>query len=122
MGGVSPIDMQVMITKSVEVAKQYGQEIHKSAVTQQNMAEDEKRLQEENTKKVHDRNSAERIYSTEDEDESSKHNGSSRNDSDKDLENQDEEITETKEESKKYDGVQGHFDIKIWNKYKWKEE
>ena len=49
MGGVSPIDMQVMITKSVEVAKQYGQEIHKSAVTQQNKAEDEARLQEENT-------------------------------------------------------------------------
>ena len=68
MGGVSPIDMQVMITKSVEVAKQYGQEIHKGVKAQQNAAEDEKRLQEESTKKVHDRNFSERIYGIDDED------------------------------------------------------
>jgi hypothetical protein len=114
MGGVSPVDMQVMITKSVEVAKQYGQEIHKSAVTQQNKAEDEARLQEENTKKVHDRNSAERIYSTEEDDGNSKGNRShdGNNKKDKDNESQ-EEQTETKDEKKRYEGVQGHFDIKI---------
>lgn len=112
MGGVSPIDMQVMITKSVEVAKQYGQEIHKSAVTQQNKAEDEARLQEENTKKVHDRNSPERIYSTEEEDENSKGNRSY-DGNDKKGNESEEEQTESKDEKKKYEGVQGHFDIKI---------
>jgi hypothetical protein len=33
MGGVSPVDMQVMITKSLEVAKQYGQDIHKGVTS-----------------------------------------------------------------------------------------
>ena len=47
MGGISPTDMQVMITKSVEVAKQYGQEIHKGVASQQNAAEDEARLRDE---------------------------------------------------------------------------
>ena len=61
MGGISPTDMQVMITKSVEVAKQYGQDIHKGVASQQNAAEDETRLREEETKRVHDRRTAERI-------------------------------------------------------------
>ena len=103
MGGVSPVDMQVMITKSVEVAKQYGQDIHKGVATQQNIAEDEQRLQEENLKKVHDRNSAEKIYSTDEEDESNKNNSS-----------QDENIDEQETKAqKRYDGVMGHFDMKI---------
>ena len=74
MGGVSPIDMQVMITKSVEVAKQYGQDIHKGVTNQQNKADDEKRLQEENTKKVHDRDVAERVYATDPDEEKKKGN------------------------------------------------
>lgn len=108
MGGVSPADMQVMITKSVEVAKQYGQEIHKGVVAQQNAAEDETRLREENTKKVHDRNSSERIYGTDNE-ESSK-NGMSQEKSD---EEEKEEKDDLENEPKKYEGVRGHFDIKI---------
>ena len=112
MGGVSPIDMQVMITKSVEVAKQHGQEMHKGVVTEQNRLEDESRLQEENTKKVHDRNSSERIYSTEEEDEGSKRN-KSRDNGKNDADESSEEQTKEKDETKRYDGVQGHFDIKI---------
>ena len=110
MGGVSPVDMQVMITKSVEVAKQYGQDIHKGVKSQQDLAEDEKRLQEENTKKVHDRNSAERIYSTEDEDESSKNNKYEPDKKDKDSKESEENKSN---EVKNYEGVRGHFDIKI---------
>ena len=111
MGGVSPIDMQVMITKSVEVAKQYGQEMHKGVKSQQDLAEEEKRLQEENTKKVHDRNSTERIYATEDEDESSKN---AKYESDNKRDDSSEESEENnKNEVKNYEGVRGHFDIKI---------
>ena len=111
MGGVSPIDMQVMITKSVEVAKQYGQDMHKGVKGQQDLAAEEKRLQEENTKKVHDRNTTERIYSTEDEDESSKNN---KYEPDKKKEDDSEQADENdKDEIKSYDGVRGHFDIKI---------
>jgi hypothetical protein len=112
MGGVSPIDMQVMITKSVEVAKQYGQEIHKGVKAQQNAAEDEKRLQEESTKKVHDRNSSERIYGIDDEDG----NGGTFDEEDekKDETNSEKELEGNDvEEKKSYEGVVGHFDIKI---------
>lgn len=109
MGGVSPTDMQVMITKSVEVAKQYGQDIHKGVTTQKNAAEDETRLREEETKKVHDRNSTERIYAF-DEDDNSK-NGASEDDSNEE-ENDDKEV-EQNEKPKRYEGVLGHFDMKI---------
>jgi hypothetical protein len=111
MGGVSPIDMQVMITKSVEVAKQYGQDMHKGIKSQQDLAEEEKRLQEENTRKVHDRNKVERIYTTEDEDEGTKNN--KYEPEQKDNENSDKSDDENKDEVKSYDGVMGHFDIKI---------
>lgn len=113
MGGVSPIDMQVMITKSVEVAKQYGQEMHKEVKNQQDLAEAEKRLQEENTKKVHDNNFSERIYSTEEDDENSKNSGyepDSKEESDDETEKTNDE---GKDDAKTYDGVVGHFDIKI---------
>ena len=70
----------------------------------------EKRLQEENTKKVHDRNSVERIYSTEDEDESSKNNKYEPEKKDKDSKESQENKSN---EVKNYEGVRGHFDIKI---------
>ena len=109
MGGVSPVDMQVMITKSVEVAKQYGQELHKGVASQQNAAEDETRLREEETKRVHDRRTAERIYET-DEDGS---NNSGPYEGNENEENKDLEESETQEKPKTYEGVMGHFDMKI---------
>lgn len=109
MGGISPTDMQVMITKSVEVAKQYGQDIHKGITSQKNAAEDESRLQDENTKRVHDRNTSERIYQT-DEDGSNKNQADDRNDKEN---NEKEDVEETKEQNKSYEGVMGHFDMKI---------
>ena len=112
MGGISPTDMQVMITKSVEVAKQYGQDIHKGAATQRNAAEDEARLQEENTKRVHDRNTTERIYET--DEDGSNNGGALYEKSDKEENKEDEEQeTETQEKPKSYEGVLGHFDMKI---------
>lgn len=111
MGGVSPIDMQVMITKSVEVAKQYGQDIHKGVTNQQNKADDEKRLQEENTKKVHDRDTVERVYATDPDEEKKK--GNVREELDKKEETEEESEENIKEEKKNYEGVMGHFDMKI---------
>ena len=109
MGGVSPVDMQVMITKSVEVAKQYGQDIHKGVASQQNAAEDEARLREEETKRVHDRRTAERIDKT---DEDGSNNSEPYQGTDKD-ENKETEENETQEKPKSYEGVMGHFDMKI---------
>ncbi|MBE5812650.1 MAG: hypothetical protein E7314_03250 [Clostridiales bacterium] len=109
MGGISPVDMQVMITKSVEVAKQYGQDIHKGVANQQNAAEDEARLREEQTKRVHDRRTSERIYET-DED------GSNNSEPYKGNENEEKEEKsedEMEEKPKTYEGVMGHFDMKI---------
>lgn len=109
MGGISPTDMQVMITKSVEVAKQYGQDIHKGVATQRNAAEDESRLQDESTKRVHDRNSTERIYET---DEDGSNNNKPSQDASDEAEKE-EKQEETKEQKRSYDGVMGHFDMKI---------
>ena len=110
MGGVSPVDMQVMITKSVEVAKQYGQDIHKGVASQQNAAEDETRLREEETKRVHDRRTSERIYET-DEDGSNNSEPYQGNENKEDEESKEE--TEQQENKKTYEGVLGHFDMKI---------
>lgn len=109
MGGVSPVDMQVMITKSVEVAKQYGQDIHKGVTSQQNAAEDEARLRDEETKRVHDRRTAERIDKT-DEDGS---NNSKPYEGEAKEEEKEEEKEERQEKTKTYEGVRGHFDMKI---------
>jgi hypothetical protein len=109
MGGVSPVDMQVMITKSVEVAKQYGQDIHKGVASQQNAAEDEARLREEETKRVHDRRTAERIYET---DEDGSNNSETYDESEKEEKKEVEE-NEPQVKSKNYEGVVGHFDMKI---------
>ena len=59
--GVSPIDMQVMIPKTVDVAKQQSSETHKVNIGQQNIVQKETERKEEDTKRVHDRNTAERI-------------------------------------------------------------
>ena len=109
MGGVSPVDMQVMITKSVEVAKQYGQDIHKGVTSQQNAAEDEARLREEETKRVHDRRTSERIYET---DEDGSNNSEPYEGSEQEKKEANEE-NETQEKPKNYEGVMGHFDMKI---------
>lgn len=109
MGGVSPVDMQVMITKSVEVAKQYGQDIHKGVASQQNAAEDETRLREEETKRVHDRRTAERIDKT-DEDGSNNSGPYEGQENEEDKENEESEI---QKKPKTYEGVRGHFDMKI---------
>lgn len=109
MGGVSPVDMQVMITKSVEVAKQYGQDIHKGVASQQNAAEDETRLREEETKRVHDRRTSERIYET---DEDGSNNSEPYEGMDKEEKEEKEEAQE-QEKPKIYEGVRGHFDMKI---------
>ena len=109
MGGVSPVDMQVMITKSVEVAKQYGQDIHKGVASQQNAAEDEARLREEETKRVHDRRTSERIYET---DEDGSNNSEPYEGMDKEEKEEKEEAQE-QEKPKTYEGVRGHFDMKI---------
>lgn len=111
MGGISPTDMQVMITKSVEVAKQYGQDIHKGITNQRNAAEDESRLQDENTKRVHDRNSAERIYETDEDGSNNSHTlNEEENAEESEEENNEEEV---KEKGNIYEGVRGHFDMKI---------
>lgn len=109
MGGVSPVDMQVMITKSVEVAKQYGQDIHKGVASQQNAAEDETRLREEETKRVHDRRTPERIDKT---DEDGSNNSGPYEGQEKEDKEKEENKTQEKP-AKTYEGVRGHFDMKI---------
>lgn len=65
--GVSPLDMQVMMPKTVDVARQHSDEMHKANAGQQNIVQKENERQEESTKKVHDRNSTEKIYVDEQE-------------------------------------------------------
>lgn len=60
--GVSPVDMQVMIPKTVDVARQQSSDMHKINADQQNIVQKETQKQEDNTKKVHDRDSTEKIY------------------------------------------------------------
>ena len=67
--GVSPLDMQVMIPKTVDVAKQQSLEAHKINGDQQNIVQKENERQSEDTKKVHDRNKTEKIYVDEEEKE-----------------------------------------------------
>ena len=60
--GVSPLDMQVMIPKTVDVAKQQSSGMHQINAGQQNIVQKENERQEEDTKRVHDRNNTEKIY------------------------------------------------------------
>ena len=55
---ISPVDMQVMITKTTEIASKHSAELHKAAADQQKVNQQENTRQEEQTKKVHDRNTA----------------------------------------------------------------
>lgn len=106
--GVSPIDMQVMIPKTVDVAKQQSLETHKINADQQNIVQKETERQEEDTKKVHDRNKTEKIYVDEEEKEKKeKENGNNKSNKDKkeDNDTEDENIAEV---WKKY-----HFDASV---------
>ena len=105
--GVSPLDMQVMIPKTVDVAKQQSSEMHKINIGQQNIVQKETEKQEEDTKKVHDRNNTEKIYVDEEEkDKNQKENGNKKSN------NNEEDESETKEE-KPQGYVKGHFDMSI---------
>ena len=105
--GVSPLDMQVMIPKTVDVAKQQSSEMHKVNIGQQNIVQKEAERQEEDTKKVHDRNSTEKIYVDEEEKDKNK----KENDKRKSNNNEDDE---PESEEKIQDEVRGrHFDMSI---------
>jgi len=109
MSGVGPADMQVTVTQSADLAKQYSQEAHKVVANQQTVAEDENKLQDENTKKVHDRNTAERIYVDEEENNKNKQeNEKKKSNTDEDDE---EELNEKKAPQEYMRG--GHFDASI---------
>ena len=108
MGGVNPTDMQVTMTKSVDLARQYSQEAHKVIANQQAISEDENKLQEENTKRVHDRNLVEKIQK--DEEENKGRDSSSQ----EGQERKEEEEEELEEEIKKnYPEARGHFNQTI---------
>ena len=64
---ISPVDMQVMITKTTEVASKHSAELHKAVSDNMNIKEQDQQKQEENTKKVHENNTAEKIYVDEEE-------------------------------------------------------
>ena len=64
---ISPVDMQVMITKTTEVASKHSAQLHKATADQVKIVEEETQRQEDNTKKVHDRSTTEKIYVDEEE-------------------------------------------------------
>ena len=106
--GVNPSDLQVMVSKTVELARQYSQEAQKGVALQQTLAKQEEKIQEENTKRVHDRNEAEKV-TIKDEEKSKEQEAKGDKESDEDSE-------EKKEEKKpeKYKGEYiGHFDMSI---------
>lgn len=103
--GVNPSDLQVMVSKSVELARQYSQEAQKGMAVQQNIAKQEEKIQEENTKRVHDRNEAEKVTI---KDEEKQKEQEEKNDKESDEEKKDEKKPE------KYNGEYiGHFDVSI---------
>lgn len=105
MGGVNPTDMQVTITQSTDLARQYSQEAHKVVANQQTVAEDENKLQEENTRKVHDRNLVEKIQKDEEENKEKDRNSKE----EQEKEEQEQEKEELEEIKKNYPEVRGHF-------------
>jgi len=113
MGGhfmsISPVDMQVMITKTTEVAGKHSAELHKAVADQQKVVQHENQKQDESTKKVHDRNTAERIYVDEEDKEKNKKDNEKKK-SNTDDEN-DEEINEKKTPQEELIGK--HFDASI---------
>lgn len=104
---ISPVDMQVMITKTTEIAGKHSAELHKAVSDQQKVKEQENQRQEDNTKKVHDRNTAERIYVDEEENNKNKKEN-------EDKKSNNDEDNEKENEKKAPQGfVGGHFDASI---------
>ena len=107
---ISPVDMQVMITKTTEVAGKHSAELHKAVADQQKVVDQENQRQDESTKKVHDRNTAERIYvDEEDKDKNKKGNDGKKSGSDE--KNDEEDIGEKKTPQEEMVGR--HFDASI---------
>ena len=107
--GVSPLDMQVMIPKTVDVAKQHSSEMHKINAGQQNIVQKETERHEEDTKRVHDRNKAERIYVDEEEKEQKE-----KENKDKKSNTNEEDDNVNDGEEKIQDSLRGHhFDMSI---------
>lgn len=108
---ISPVDMQVMITKTTEVASKHSAELHKATADQQKVNQQENIRQDEQTKKVHDRNTAEKIYV--DEEDKEKNKNAQGNDKNKSNNNEDGENEEKKEELSPDDLIGRHFDALI---------
>jgi len=108
MSGVGPADMQVTVTQSADLAKQYSQEAHKVVANQQTVAEDENKLQDENTKKVHDRNLVEKIQKDEEENKEK-----DRRNHERYKNKEDDEDEEAEEIKKNYPEARGHFNQTI---------
>jgi len=109
--GISPVDMQVMLTKTTELASKHSTELHKAVADQQKVSEKETQRQEENTKKVHERDSSERIYvDEEDKNKNKQDKNKSKSGEGKDDETEEEE----KEEFEPIDNVGRHFDASVW--------
>ena len=105
---ISPVDMQVMITKTTEVAGKHSAELHKAVADQQKVVQNENQRQEDNTKKVHDRNKTERIYV--DEEESNKN----KKDNEGKKSNTEEDNEEENEKKTPQEDMRGrHFDASI---------
>ena len=102
---ISPVDMQVMITKTTEVASKHSAELHKVVADQVNVVQKENEKQEESTKKVHDRNTTEKIWVDEEEKEKNKQG----NDSKRSNTNEEENEKKTLQEKM----VGQHFDTSI---------
>ena len=105
---ISPVDMQVMMSKTTEVASKHSAELHKAVSDQQNVSKQETQRQEDNTKKVHDRNTAERIYVDEED------NNKNKQEKEKKKSNSKEE-NENGEDEKDFpkDLLGRHFDASI---------
>ena len=111
MGGINPTDMQVMVNNSIDVARQYSQEAHKVIANQQSETQESEKLQDENTKRVHERDKSERIEKDEEENKG-RERGKQQDDEERKKEEEEEE--KLQEEIKKYyPEVRGHFNKKI---------
>lgn len=105
---ISPVDMQVMITKTTEVAGKHSAELHKAVADQQKVVQNENQRQEDNTKKVHDRNKTERIYVDEEESNKNKQDNESKK-SNTEEDNEEENEKKTPQEEM----IGRHFDASI---------
>lgn len=106
---ISPVDMQVMITKTTEVASKHSAELHKTVTDQANVVQKENEKQEESTKKVHDRNTTEKIWVDEEEKEKNKKESDSKKSNTNEDENEEGEEKKTLQERM----IGQHFDTSI---------